>query len=361
MVILAITVVATFFSVLIAVALIYLAVKYRRGAKVDRSNPPLYNLPIEIAWTGIPLILALALFVWSTLAFLDQKRMPAGATEIFVTGKQWMWKVQHPEGRWENNELHVPVGRPIKLTMTSTDVIHSWFVPAFRLHQDVVPGIYTQLWFTPTRVGEYPLYCAQFCGTFHSQMTGTVTVMQPADFEEWLRAGKSQLSLAAAGQKLFIGHGCNGCHGGNSSVRAPSLVGVYGKPVAVQIPQPGLTVPQLFEAVKKIPATTIMADDRYIHDSVILPEKEVAAGYLPIMPSFKNQVTEDEVFKITAYIKSLATPEGLRAGNPAMPPTRTLSAEEYRSRTGFAPANVNKLTGGGGTTSPAVGRTGGAR
>src|SRR5689334_19200402 len=232
----AITLTAAFFSVGIFVALVYLAVKYRRGNKVDRSNPPLYNLPIEIVWTGVPLLLAMALYIWSTAGYLVNKRVPAGAMDIYVIGKQWMWKIQHPEGRWENNELHVPVGRPIRLTMTATDVIHSFFVPAFRLHQDVVPGSYQQIWFTPTKIGEYHLFCSQFCGTLHSQMTGTVTVMDPADYEQWLRAGTSSQTLADMGHNLFIQHGCSGCHGGNGSVRAPRLDGIYGRPIPVQIP-----------------------------------------------------------------------------------------------------------------------------
>jgi cytochrome c oxidase subunit 2 len=348
-IIMAVTVTAVFFSVGIAIALVYFAVKYRRGHKVDRSNPPLYNLPIEIAWTGIPLILAMGLYVWSTAGYLDNKRVPAGAMDIYVVGKQWMWKMQHPEGRWENNELHVPVGRPIKLTMTATDVIHSFFVPAFRLHQDVIPGSYTQLWFTPTRVGIYHLFCAQFCGTDHSRMTGMVTVMTPGDYQQWLSSGNQQQTLAAAGAQLFIQHGCNGCHGGNGSVRAPRLDGVYGKPVAVQIPPSGLTGPALFAALPKIPATTLVADERYIHDSIVLPDKEVAAGYLPIMPTFKDRLSEEEIFRITAYIRSLATPEAGAVRTPEMPPTRTLSAEEYKSRTGFVPANMKKLTGGAGS------------
>jgi cytochrome c oxidase subunit 2 len=345
-IILAITITAVFFSVGIFAALIYFAVKYRRGNKVDRSNPPLYNLPIEIIWTGVPLLMAMALYVWSTAGYLVNRRSPAGAMDIYVVGKQWMWKMQHPEGRWENNELHVPVGRPIRLTMTATDVIHSFFVPAFRLHQDVIPGQYTQLWFTPTRVGDYHLFCAQFCGTLHSQMTGTVTVMDPADYEQWLRAGPSPKTLADAGQQLFIQHGCSGCHGGNGSVRAPRLDGIYGRPIPVQLPPEGLVGAALYAALRKTPATTMVADDLYIHDSIVLPEKEVAAGYLPVMPSFKNRLTEEEIFDLTAYIKSLATPEGQRTGGVRMPPTRTLSAQEYKTRTGFVPSNIKGLAPG---------------
>ncbi len=335
-VILAVTINAVVFTVGIFAAITYLAVKYRRGNKVDRSNPPLYNHTIEIVWTAIPFALVMALFVWSTWVFLAVRKMPANAMEVYVTGKQWMWKMQHPEGRWENNELHIPVGRPIMLTMTSTDVIHDFFVPAFRLHQDVVPGTYTRMWFTPTQVGTYPLYCAQFCGTFHSQMTGFVSVMEPADYQKWLQAGANQETMAAAGSRLFITHGCSGCHGANGNVRAPALEGIYGRPIPIQIPRADMPI-------EKVPATTIIVDDRYLHDSIVLPDKEVAAGYKPIMPTFKNRLTEADIFKLTAYIKSLANKERLVSGT-AMPQTRTLTPEEYKARTGFVPANIKRIT-----------------
>ena len=177
-------------------------------------------------------------------------------------------------------------------------------------------------------------------------MTGTVYVMNPTDYEQWLRAGPSPQTLADEGHQLFIQHGCSGCHGGNGSVRAPRLDGIYGRPVPVQIPPEGLVGAALYAALRQTTATTMTADDRYIHDSIVLPEKEVAAGYLPVMPTFKNRLTEEEIFQLTAYIKSLATPEGQRALGVSMPPTRTLSPAEYRARTGFIPANIKSLTGG---------------
>jgi cytochrome c oxidase subunit II len=244
------------------------------------------------------------------------------------------------------NELHVPVGRPIKLTMTSEDVIHSFFVPAFRLHQDVIPGEYVQTWFTPTRVGNYHLFCAQFCGTNHSTMVGTVFVMDPADYQQWLSTGSNQETLAQEGARLFIRHGCSGCHGGNASVRAPSLEGIYGKPVAVQIPPPGTPPQALVGLLPKIQATTILADNRYIHDSIVLPEKEIAAGYRPIMPSFKNRLTEEEILKLVAYIRSLGNTTGAGILSSQGPPSRGLSPEEYRARVGFTPSNIKALTGG---------------
>jgi cytochrome c oxidase subunit II len=348
LIMLAITVVAVVFSAGIFAALIYLTVRYRKGSKVDRSNPPLENLPIEIAWTGIPLLIVLGLYVWSTALYLENKRVPAGAIEIFVTAKQWMWKIQHPEGRWENNELHVPVGRAIQLTMTSEDVIHSFFVPEFRVHQDVVPGEYTHLHFTPSRPGVYHLFCAQFCGTLHSQMVGTVTVMEPGEYEEWLTTGTAQDTLANAGQRLFIQNGCNGCHGANAAVRAPSLVGIYGKPIPIQVPPDGVPPAKLQDVIKTVPATTILADARYLHDSIVLPEKEIAAGFKPIMPTFKNRLKEEDILKIVAYIKSLANGPGKGVSDSRVREgeTRTLSAEEYQARTGFVPANLTSVTGG---------------
>jgi cytochrome c oxidase subunit II len=351
------TAIIAVFGVGVCVVLVWFVVKYRRGNKVDRSNAPTGNLPIEIAWTFIPLVLLLIMFVWASAVFMDLRRMPAGATEIYVVGKQWMWKIQHPEGRWENNALHVPVGKPVRLTMTSEDVIHDFFVPAFRLHQDVIPGTYTSMWFTPTRVGTYHLFCAQFCGTLHSQMTGTVTVMDPADYEQWLSTGAYQQTLANRGAVLFRQHGCSGCHGAGSSVRAPVLEGLYGRPVPVQIVPQGTPPAQLRAILTKTPATTIIADDKYIHDCIML-QTQIPAGFEPIMPVFKGQLSEQEVFQLTAYIKSLATTRTLTSGAPAGKYTGTLTPEEYRARTGFVPSNMKALSGGAtgnGSTGPRMG------
>jgi cytochrome c oxidase subunit 2 len=316
---------------------------------VDRSNPPLENLPIEIAWTGIPLVISIGLFVWSTAVFLENKRMPAGALEIYMVGKQWMWKAQHPQGRWENNELHVPAGRPIQLTMTSEDVIHSFFVPAFRIHQDVIPGEYTHTWFTATTPGTYHLFCAQFCGTLHSQMVGTVTVMEPAEYEDWLSAGPTQQTLAEAGQTLFIKHGCSGCHGANTSLHVPSLEGIFGRPIPVQLPPAGVPANKLPDVLKTVPATTVVADRRYIHDSIALPMQEIAAGYPPIMPTFKNRLTEQEILQLVAYIESLSSGKASAGGRVREGPARIPSVDEYRARTGFTPTNVPAAPGGSAT------------
>lgn len=354
---LGLTLVTGFFSVGIAFAVIFFAVKYRRGAKVDRSNPQLYNLPIEIAWTGIPLVIALGLFVWSTAIYLGFKTVPSGAMEVYVVGKQWMWKLQHPEGRWEMNELHIPVNRPVALTLTSEDVIHSFFIPELRVKQDVIPGQYTRMWFNADKPGVYHLFCTQFCGTFHSTMTGTVTVMEPADYERWLSTGNYPQTLAATGERLFHKHGCSGCHGPDAAVRAPRLEGVYNHIIGVQIPQPGIPL-------EKVQATTMVADQRYIHDAIILPEKEVAAGFRPIMPSYRNRISEEEIFQISAYLRSLAGGDAATSGlynNRTGPggPTRSLSQEEYKARIGFTPENMKDLTKGaqqGGPSGPGGGQ-----
>ena len=363
---LAVTGVAAFFSLGIFIAIIFYSVYYRRGSKVDRSNPPQYNHLVELAWTGIPLFIALGIFVWATSLYFKNVRVPRNAMEIHVVGKQWMWKMQHPSGRWENNELHVPAGRPVVLTMTSEDVVHSFYVPAFRLKQDVIPGQFTQMWFEATKPGTYHLFCAEFCGTLHSTMAGSVTVMDPADYERWLTEGNVRENVAAAGERLFRRHGCSGCHGTGASVRAPSLEGIYGRPVPVQVRKEGVPLEQT-------QATTTIADTRYIHDSIVLPEQEIAAGYSPIMPSYKNRLTEEEILRIVAYIRALGnvrepgrglqTPGGARQDN-----TNTLGREDYDARTGFVPQTMPSGSGGpaggagggGGAAAPPFGGPGGA-
>lgn len=334
----AITAVTVFFTLGVGVAIVVLVAKYRRGNKADRSRPPQYSVPIELAWTIIPLGIAMGIFVWSASLYFQQTRVPPGAMEIQVVGKQWMWKMQHPTGRWENNELHIPAGRPIVLNMTSEDVVHAFFVPAFRLKQDVYPGQFSKMWFNATKPGAYHLFCAEFCGTAHSTMVGTVYVMEPADYDRWLSDGKVNETVAAEGERLFRMHGCSGCHGQNSSVRAPLLEGIYGRMVPVQVQKPGVPLDQ-------IQATTVPADLRYLHDAIVLPEQEIAAGYKPIMPTYKNRLTEEEVLKLVAYIRSLAgsspTAPG-RADNSGQ-----LTPEDYKARTGFVPENIDQLQGGG--------------
>ena len=264
------------------------AVRYRQGSDADRSHRVQETWHWEIGWTTATLFAFLLLFVWGAGAYVWLFQPPPIPDEVFVVGKQWMWKFQHADGVREINELHLPVGRPVRLVMISQDVIHSFFVPAFRDKHDVLPGVYETLWFTPTHTGKYRIFCAEFCGTDHALMRGQVVVMDPPAFEKWLRAQPPSDSLAAQGEALFRKLGCSGCHGANSSVHAPPLEGVYG----------GL--------VHLSDGSTVRADDRYIHDSILLPESQVVAGYQPVMPSFAGQIGEDDVFKLIAYIKSLA-------------------------------------------------------
>jgi cytochrome c oxidase subunit 2 len=281
------TLLSIFFVVIVAGAVFYFAIKYRRGSNADRSNPIAGSLKLELTWTIIPLLLAMAAFTWGAKVYFEVAHAPEGAMEITVVGRQWMWKIQHPTGQREINELHVPMGQPIRLVMTSQDVIHSFFVPAFRVKQDVVPGMYSDLWFEPTKPGTYHLFCTEYCGTEHSRMIGTVTVMEAKDYEAWLRSGRVEESMVQSGERLFRDKGCSGCHAGNSSVRAPLLNGVYGSPVPLD------------------DGTIVTADDVYMRDSILLPKKQVAAGYKPVMPTYQNQLSEEELFQLLAYLKSL--------------------------------------------------------
>jgi cytochrome c oxidase subunit 2 len=287
-------VVVGFFTTLICTLIISFAIRYRRGSKADRSRPPLASHRLEAFWIIVPLILSLMMFFWSAIVFYDLYEPPADAFEISVVGKQWMWYLQHPEGRAEINELHVPLGRSVKLLMTSQDVIHSFFVPAFRIKQDVLPGRYTSMWFRPTKVGRYHLFCAEYCGTNHSLMTGWVHVMEPADYERWLSEGGTGPSAAEEGERLFVTRHCAGCHRGSQLVRAPHLEGVYGHPVPIQ-------------EGKEV--RFVIADDRYIRDSILMPKSQIVAGYEPLMPSFQGQISERDLLKILAYIKSIGGKE----------------------------------------------------
>jgi len=238
------------------------------------------------------------MFLWGAALFVRNGVPPAGATEIFVVGKQWMWKIQYPDGRRDINELHVPVGVPTKLTMASEDVIHDFAIPAFRIKKDVVPGHYTTLWFTATKTGRYHLYCDQYCGTSHSAMVGWVTVMEPAQYSQWLSgSGGGGKSLAATGADLYKQYACNTCH---DIGRGPSFVGLYGT------------------SVKLSNGQTVLADDAYIRESILNPSAKIVAGYTPLMPTFQGQLGEEQILQLTAYIKSLAKTEGVE-GKAAKP------------------------------------------
>ena len=267
--------------------IIFFAIKYRTGSTADRSNPRVESILIESGWTIVPLVIFIGLFGWGAIVYFHIERPPRDALQVQVVGKQWMWKLQHAEGKSEINELHVPVGRAVTLTMTSQDVIHSFFVPAFRVKQDVVPGRYTSEWFKPTQPGEYHIFCAQYCGTHHSGMIGRVVVMEPIDYEQWLSAGQSTESIALAGERLFRERGCSGCHSLNSKFHAPLLEGVFGKPAPLE------------------GGDIVTADERYMRDSILLPGKEIAKGYQNIMPTYTGQFSEEEIMQLIAYLKSI--------------------------------------------------------
>jgi len=267
--------------------MIVFCVRYRHGSAAERT-PARQHLGVELVWTLLPFVLFMAIFGWSTHLWLELRTAPKDAQPIYVVAKQWMWKVQHPDGQREIDQLHVPVGQPIRLVMTSQDVIHSFYVPAFRVKQDVLPDRYTQLWFTATQAGTYHLFCAEFCGTDHSRMRGQVIAMAPADYARWLHA-HAGIGLVAQGEKLFRQLGCSGCHEPQSGVHAPDLYNLYGH-----------TVPLA-------DGSQALADERYLHDSIMLPKKQVAAGYAPIMPSFAGRIGEEDVLALVAYLKTRGT------------------------------------------------------
>ncbi len=273
------------------VAIIFYGIRYRRGSAADRSGRHRENLAVELTWILLPFGLFVIAFIWSLSLFALARTPPAGARTVYVVAKQWMWKVEHSGGQREINALHVPIGEPIRLTLTSQDVIHSFYVPAFRVKQDVLPGRYTQLWFTPTELGTFPLMCTQYCGMDHAHMGGAVTVMPPAAYARWLEGHASAGGMVAQGAQLFRSHGCSGCHGSNASVHAPDLKGLYGLPVHLA------------------DGRTVVADERYLRDCILLPRSQVVAGYPAVMPSFTGQLSEEDLLALIAYIKSLSGPD----------------------------------------------------
>jgi len=270
--------------------IITLAIRYRRGSSAKRGPlPKIISREFEIGWTSATLFLFAFLFWWAASADLNSLAAPAGALEIHVVAKQWMWKTQHPNGAREIDALHIPVDKPVRLVMTSQDVIHSFFVPAFRVKQDVVPGREAEIWFQATKTGVFPLLCAEYCGTDHSMMRGRIIVMRQEDYADWLTKQPEGDDLAHVGAKLFVARGCSGCHADASKVHAPKLAGLYGRSV------------QLSDGRQ------VKADDGYIRDSILQPKRDITAGFQPIMPSYAGLLDDGEVQSITAYIRSLAS------------------------------------------------------
>lgn len=264
------------------------AIKYRHRSDVDRPLQIEGSLRLEVLWTVIPLGIALTSFAWGASVYFTTYRPPAEALEINVVGKQWMWKLQHPTGQREINELHIPVAQPVKIRLASEDVIHSFYVPAFRIKPDVLPGRYTITWFEATQVGEYHLFCAEYCGTKHSLMIGRVIVMEPADYQKWLNGGgNSGILVTAAGEGRFQQLGCSTCHKAESGARGPALAGLFGKTVQLQNGE------------------TAVADEAYIRESILTPNAKLVLDYKPVMPTYQGQISEEGILQMIAYIKSL--------------------------------------------------------
>jgi len=296
----------TTLGVFAAVALF--AMKYRR--RHGREATPIEgSLILEIGWSVIPLGIFMVMFAWGAILFFNMRTPPQDAAEVYVVAKQWMWKLQHMEGQREINELHVPVGRNVKLIMTSQDVIHSFYVPAFRVKQDVLPGRYTTMWFKATRPGTYHLFFAQYCGTMHSGMIGDVVVMEPADYHAWMSGGAVTGSLAQTGQTLFQQLGCSTCHRFDVQGRGPNLLGAFGKPVQLE------------------DGRTVVADENYVRESILNPTAKVVSGFKPVMPVFQGQVSEEQLTALVAYVKSLSQAPAGTAGTPALAPAGTQPQE----------------------------------
>jgi cytochrome c oxidase subunit 2 len=279
--------IAAFFSLLIAGLIVTYAVRYRRRTP-DQIGANIHGgLLLEIVWTAIPLGIVMVIFVWGASVFVAMASPPQETLNIYAVGKQWMWKFQHLDGQREIDELHVPVGRAVKMIMTSEDVIHSFFVPAFRVKADVLPGRYTSVWFQPTTPGRYHLFCAEYCGTRHSGMIGEVVVMEPSEYQTWLSGGVPEGSLASTGAKLFTDLACNTCHRSDAQGRGPVLEGLFGKTVTLQS------------------GATAVVDEDYVRESILTPSAKIAAGFQPIMPTFQGLVSEEQLLALVEYVKSL--------------------------------------------------------
>ena len=284
-----------FFTFLIFATIFYFMIKYRRRSEEERPPETQESMVLELTWIVIPSLICVVPFLWGASLFFTAAQPPQGAMEIFVVGKQWMWHLQHSEGQREINQLHIPVDVPVRLTMTSEDVIHDFFVPAFRMKMDVVPGRYTSEWFKATKPGSYHLFCAQYCGMLHSGMTGTIEVMTPTAYAQWLRDNSTTESMAQTGQELFTRLGCDTCHLADGSGAGPALQGRFGKQVALQGGQ------------------NRAMDEAYIRQSILDPGSLPLPNYRPVMPTFRGQVSEEQILQLIAYIKSLGSGERTQA------------------------------------------------
>jgi cytochrome c oxidase subunit II len=293
--------VTIFFTLLISGVIIFFVVRYRRRTPFEIPRPIAGSHTLETVWSVIPFVIAMSFFVWGANLYFKNYRPPKDAIEVYVVGKQWMWKFQHSTGQREINELHVPVGRKVRLIMTTEDVIHDVFVPAFRIKADVVPGKYTTEWFQATKPGRYHLFCAEYCGMNHSLMGGWVVAMEPTDFDNWLSGNVGAQSAATSGHQLFQTLGCASCHGNNGEGgRGPALLGVFNSEVQLSTGQ------------------KVRGDESYIRESILNPQAKIVAGYGPIMPTFQGVVSEDQIVQLIAYVKSLSSqPAATTTGAPS--------------------------------------------
>jgi len=291
---------AIFLLLLMAIAgtIIVFSVRYRRGKYVPRGLlSDAHSRELEIGWTVATLAAFLFIFAWAAAQNFSAMSSPGRpALTVHVVAKQWMWKLEHEGGQREINTLHLPEGKRVRLILNSEDVIHSFYVPAFRMKMDLVPGHDEAMVFEPTTAGTYDLFCTEFCGTAHSEMRGKIIVMRPEDFARWLQAHPPDDAMASQGAALFASLGCAACHAGGTgeAARAPRLEGVFGKPVSLS------------------DGRVVTADDAYLRDSILQPKKDVVAGYDPIMPSFAGRVSEADLLKLTAYIRALGRKEAAR-------------------------------------------------
>lgn len=296
--------VCLFFAVSVTIAIIIFFFKYHRKEPNAVGIPVHEDSRLEAVWMIFPLILAMVMFSWGAVIYVDYRHMPQDTLDIYVIAKQWMWKAQQPNGLKEINELHIPVGRNVRLVLASEDVIHDFYVPAFRVKMDVVPGHYNTMWFRATKPGRYHFFCSQYCGTNHALMGGWVTVMEPSDYAAWLAGSTGgEANPAAAGEKLFAEKACITCHVANGTGRAPSLNGLYGAQVLLA------------------DGSTVAAEDAYIRESILQPNAKIVAGYQPLMPTFQGQLTEEQILALTAYIKSLQSQPVPAKGAGIAPPT----------------------------------------
>jgi cytochrome c oxidase subunit 2 len=292
---------SSFFAVLVTVLVILFAIKYRRRHPDEVGAPIHGSLILEVVWTGIPFILGMVMFVWGASVYFAIARPPAETLDIYAVGKQWMWKFQHREGQREINMLHVPMNTPVRMIITSEDVIHDLYLPSFRVKTDAIPGRYTQLWFSATKAGTYHLFCAEYCGTKHSGMIGSVVVMPQEDYQAWLSGGAGEGTLAERGAKLFSQLACVTCHAAGAGQRGPVLNGLLGS------------------TVQLAGGESVTADNAYVRESILNPMAKVVSGFPPIMPTFQGQVTEEQILELTEFIKSLPAKSAPETGAPSGP------------------------------------------